>query len=98
MSNVSSLKRQGVSYSVHITQEYDGTISYLAIDGVGDDPSPRSRNSIAQAFLEVANMIDPSVTEMAIDAAMRAIQPNEAEAPTYPSHGESGALEQGEPQ
>jgi len=53
-------KRPSVFYTVTIEHRWDGTFG-LSISGIGDDPTPRSRNSVASTLLEVIKVIDPSV-------------------------------------
>ncbi len=66
MSNVSSLndRRRSVFYTVTIEHKWSGAFSFW-ITGVGDDPTPQSRQAIAAGLLEAIRLIDSSVLETA---------------------------------
>lgn len=81
-------KRPSVFYTVNIEHRWDGTFG-LSVSGIGDDPSPRSRNSVACALIEAVKIIDPSV--IASQAHERPVDPEDIDAVAGAIRRESGA-------
>lgn len=51
--------RESVFYSVNIEQTWDGKIG-ISISGLGDNPSPRSRESVVAALKTAIELIEGS--------------------------------------
>lgn len=50
-------RRPPVCYSIHVSQSWDGTITFT-VEGVSDDD--RSRQSVATAMRAMASLLDPN--------------------------------------
>lgn len=83
-------KRLPVFYEVKIEHRWDGTFG-LSIEGIGNDPTPRSKNSVARALKEAIEIIDPSVLPIAAQSEAARLREKIAAGLHYPDCWDTAA-------